>query len=657
LATKRRARLDARADTVDFRDRLYEPTLVEVPTRMPPDAYRKRRIPILDQGTEGACTGFGLATVVHFLLRNRKASPHDGERVSPWMLYAMAKRYDEWPGEGYEGSSARGAVKGWHRHGVCAEKLWAANGAQRLTDERAADAIHRPLGAYLRVNHRDLVAMHAAIAEAGILYASATVHAGWDDVGPSGVIPIRGQKLGGHAFAIIGYDERGLWIQNSWGAKWGKRGLALVRYDDWLENATDVWVVRLAVPIELLTAQGTASVRAAVAPQAKGYAHRDLRPHIVSLGNDGRLRDTGPFATAEEDVAEILLEDFPRITASWAKKRLFLYAHGGLVGEDDAIQRVADQRKGLLDAEVYPLNFIWKTDFWTTLKNILEDALSRRRPEGFLDAAKDFMLDRLDGLLEPLARTLSGKAEWDEMKENALRASYVADGGLRVTLGVLAELLAKDPSIELHVAAHSAGSILCAPLVDLLTSSGQIPSGPLAGQEGLGRRLGTVTLWAPACTVDLFKTHYLRAIEAERVGEFSVFTLTDKAEQDDHCAHVYHKSLLYLVSNAFEEKPRIPWVREDGTPILGMEKFIRADAKLGGLVERGAIEWVRSPNDAPIGSPKASRSTAHGAFDDDPATLASTLALVLGRTGVHAAFRFQRGGSSLRDRRMQLAGR
>jgi len=235
------------------------------------------------------------------------------------------------------------------------------------------------------------------------------------------VIPLRPEKLGGHAFAIVGYDERGFWIQNSWGTKWGKGGLGLVSYDDWLENGTDVWVVRLGVPIELLTAQGAATVRSAVAPQTRGYAHRDLRCHIVSIGNEGRLRDTGVFGTTKEDVEEILQEDFPRITQGWGKKRLLLYAHGGLVSEEDAIQRTADQRKGLLDAEVYPLSFIWKTDYWTTITNLLEDALKRRRPEGALEAAKDFMLDRLDDLLEPLVRSLTGKAEWDEMKENALR--------------------------------------------------------------------------------------------------------------------------------------------------------------------------------------------------------------------------------------------
>ena len=49
----------------------------------------------------------------------------------------------------------------------------------------------------------------------------------------------------------MAYDDRGFWIQNSWGPGWGKNGFAHVTYDDWLANGTDVWVARLGVPIEL----------------------------------------------------------------------------------------------------------------------------------------------------------------------------------------------------------------------------------------------------------------------------------------------------------------------------------------------------------------------------------------------------------------------
>src|SRR5882672_8660815 len=180
--------LDARPDTLDFRDRMFEPTLIEVPTSRPLEQYRKAKVPVLDQGDQGACTGFGLATVIHYLLRTRRVVP-DRKIVSPWMIYDMARRYDEWPGETYEGSSARGAMKGWHKHGVCSADNW-PKGA-RMTEEyraRFADALRRPLGAYLRVNHKDIVAMHSAISEVGVLYVTSSVHDGWDDVGSSGVI-------------------------------------------------------------------------------------------------------------------------------------------------------------------------------------------------------------------------------------------------------------------------------------------------------------------------------------------------------------------------------------------------------------------------------------------------------------------------------------
>jgi hypothetical protein len=654
-------RLDAMPDPLDFRDQMFSPTLVEVPRRIPLGAYREVGVPILNQGSEGACTGFGLATVAHYLLLRRTADA-DRVKVSSRMLYEMAKRYDEWPGENYSGSSARGAMKGWHKHGVCSEDLWPydpANPDRRFTTERAGEATNRPLGAYYRVNHKDLIAMHSAIAEVGVLYATGFVHDGWNNLDDEGVIPFPGNRLGGHAFAIVAYDDRGFWIQNSWGPTWGNGGFALITYDDWLANSTDVWVARLGAPVKLRFPAAVATAISSVAQSSETYAFCDLRPHIVSLGNDGRFRTSGTFGTDQQDVADILGKDYPKITASWKKKRVLLYAHGGLVSEEGAIQRVAEYRAALLKNEVFPISFIWKTDFWSTLKNILDDASNRRRPEGFIDSTKDFLLDRLDDALEPLARSLTGKLQWDEMKENALRATTTKDGGLGITARLLTQLVAKDHA-EIHLGAHSAGSILFAPLVQLLTSSGTIANGPLKGTKGLGLSIASCTLWAPALTVDLFKATYVPAIQSGGIKQFTLFTLTDEAEQDDHCAQIYHKSLLYLVSNAFERRVRIPMFR-DGEPILGMEKFIRKDPELVKLFKRAKTEWIQSPNAEAPGSNRHSTSRSHGGFDDDPPTVRSTLDRIIGTTqavgpaGAAGALRFQRSASALRDTRQQLA--
>lgn len=649
---------NARPDTLDFRDKIYVANLYEVPTRIDLADYKQWEVPILDQGQEGACTGFGLATVANYLLRRRRVVS-DPKPVSPRMLYEMAKRYDEWPGEEYIGSSARGAMKGWHKHGVCGEDCYPYNALKpdnRLTNARTSDAVNRPLGAYYRVNHKDLVSMHSAMAEVGILYATASVHQGWRNVKADGVIHFDEHKIGGHAFAIVAYDKEGFWIQNSWGPAWGNQGFGLISYDDWLVNATDVWVARLGAPVTLRRAQSIATSFSAAAGKSNAYSFSDLRPHIVSLGNDGLLKGGGDFGTTREEVDAIFTDDFPRVTKDWTKKRVLLYAHGGLVDETSAIQRLADYRQALLDAEVYPISFLWHSDFWSTVTNMLQDAFRRRRPEGILGSSLDFMLDRLDDALEPIARSLTGKPAWEEMKENALLATTGKQGGARFVLEQLAQL-ATDPDVEIHLVGHSAGSIFLAPLVRLLTASRKkITAGYLKGQTGYGLPIDSCTLWAPACTMDLFNDAYLEAIEGGQIKRFSLFTLTDKAEQDDNCAQIYHKSLLYLVSNAFETKPRIPFTTQDGEPILGMEKFVKGHEKLTALFDAQTADWIRAPNILPEGSKNSSTARHHGDFDDDQPTVKATLARILDQkhSDQESLLTFYHSSSSLRNTRQQL---
>jgi len=604
--------VNARPDTMDFRDMMFVSTLVEVPIRRALTDYLKVKVPILDQGTEGACTGFGLATVANYLLRKRMVV-RDSTPVSARMFYENARRYDEWPGEDYDGSSARGAMKGWHKHGVCSEKAWpyalGPKDPRGMTDARTSEARKRPLGAYFRVNHKDLIAMHSAITEAGILYATSVVHSGWNVVAEDGLIEQSDALTGGHAFAIVAYDDEGLWIQNSWGPGWGKGGFGRISYDDWLVNGTDVWVARLGAPVTLRRASGPSQVHASSSGLSASYAYSDLRPHVVSVGNDGKLKPGGDYGTTEAELERIFTEDMPRVMKGWPVKRVMLYAHGGLVSERAAVQRLSEYRPALLKSGVYPLSFIWRSDFWTTLTNILSDSVRRRRPEGFLDGAKDFMLDRLDDMLEPLARALTGRLQWKEMQENAILASD-QDGAAWMVAKHLAALAATFNGLEIHVVGHSAGSILHAPLLQLLTQTHKLP-------------VKTCTLWAPACTVELFKSHYLPLIKSKAIDRFTCFVLNDRAEQDDHCAKIYNKSLLYLVSNAFEKEPKPP-LKRHGTPLLGMEKFIEMDKELTALFADGRGELVLSPNNQPPESLKASQSRAHGSFDDDPATVAST---------------------------------
>ena len=636
LVTKGGRAVNVRPDTIDFRDRMFEPTLIEVPAKRDLNAYRRNRIPVLNQGAEGACTGYGLATVINYLLRTRNDVP-DLTEVSPHMIYFLARKYDEWPGEQYEGSSPRGAMKGWHKHGVSSREFWGKE--KRLSPRLAEEAVKRPLGAYYRVNHKDLVAMHSAITEVGVLYASALVHEGWENAGPDGIIRKDDKIYGGHAFAVVAYDENGFWIQNSWGEKWGYKGFGHISYDDWLTNGTDVWVARLGVPMIMKSRLFVPASNLQITSSSDARTHLELRRHIISIGNKGELKTSDTYGNEEEDVQEIFEYHIPSVTRNWKRKRVLLYAHGGLVNESAAVQRVTDSLPVLLDAGVYPVSFIWHSDYWSTLKAMLEDAVMKRRPEGFMDAGKDFMLDRLDDALEPLARMFTGKAQWDEMKENALAATKEERGGARLAAGYVKAFVESHRGAEIHMTGHSAGAIFLGAVVELLAS--------------WGLTVKTCTVWAPACTMTFFKEHYLPAIRDKRIGKFTLFTLSDTVEQDDNCASIYHKSLLYLVSNAFEDRAHIPLIRKDGEPLLGMEKFVRQDRDVSALFRSGVADWIISPNSETDVS-QYSTALHHGDFDDDVPTVTATLARILGREKIMARFSFNRSSSSLREKRLRL---
>ncbi|MCG3136024.1 MAG: hypothetical protein HMLKMBBP_03819 [Planctomycetes bacterium] len=607
---------DARPDAADFRDRMYVPTLVEVPEVRPLAAWTKLRVPVLNQGREGACTGYALATVVHALLRTR-AARRDLTLVSARMLYDMARRHDEWPGERYEGSSARGAMKGWHKHGACAEKLWPSKGTSRvrMDESRARDGALRPLGAYFRVNHLDLVAMHAALTETGALFVTSEVHDGWDapDRRTGRIRPRKG-SAGHHAFAIVGWDADGFWIQNSWGASWGKRGLAHLPYEDWLSRGTDAWVARIGVPVRMSGPARLAVSHGGAAGSALDVAA--LRPHVATLGNDGLPFDSGPLGTSEADIRTILREDFPRLTKGWARRRLVVHVHGGLVPSSRAHETAARLAAKWLPGEAYPLAIVWRTGFWDTLRNVLGEAARRRRPEGIIDTAKEFLEDRLDAFLEPVARTIGGRTLWKEMKENARLASRAAGGGdpaggARVIAEEAARLAAADPSFELHVVGHSAGSVLIGHMLDALHDAG-------------GPAVRSAALWAPACTMRHFANRWAPALDAGRVARLLLMTLDDATERRDDCLGLYRKSLLYLVSNAFEDDARAPF-EDHGEPLLGMEAFVRADAAVAArFAAGGRNRWMLAPQAG------TSLARSHGAFDDDTATLETTLAWMRG---------------------------
>jgi hypothetical protein len=81
----------------------------------PRRSYTWRVYTVLDQGAEGACTGFSVAHEAAARPKVVKNITNDIAR----QIYYRARELDEWPGEDYEGSSVLAAMKagtekGWY---------------------------------------------------------------------------------------------------------------------------------------------------------------------------------------------------------------------------------------------------------------------------------------------------------------------------------------------------------------------------------------------------------------------------------------------------------------------------------------------------------------------------------------------------------------
>ncbi len=612
-------------DRLDLRDRPYQPAIAITPG---PTLAPRYDLPVLDQGRSNACTGFALASVVYHL--QRAAGRKAGEAVvSPHMLYSMARRYDEFPGNpnADSGSSLRGAMKGWYKHGACAGKLWTGPDMPTAPVRSARqdwwlDAARRPLGAYYRVDPRSIADMHVALNEAGILYASTACHAGWDAgfdaaTGKSAddYWRIPAQKAlpgdGGHAFVIVGYNRQGFIVQNSWDTGWGSGGRAILGYEDWLENAMDCWVAQIGVVTDLheAIARSTSLRFENGKVQLSGnavLAAREISPFIIDMENNGRLSSTGTFRTQPSDVTALVTQHLAQARSAWglppgAAMDIAIYAHGGLTDEGAAAETAAKWIPALYDNRIFPIFLMWETGALDTLKNRVEDLLrGQPRPTGgFWDSARNWYNERLERLF-----VKPGSMIWGEMKQNADALSGAPDsGGVMLFNACQRSPWFKDPTkVRLHLIGHSAGSIVHSHIVERL--------------GGLGWNFESVNFMAPAVRMDVFKQKVVPAIRSGRVKRYHQFHLEEAMEQKDPTCQAllgYGRSLLYLVSQSFENGTV--------TPILGMQRYFEQETQLTGLANVRA--WT-APGDA-------TKSTTHGGFDEDDATLRHIIALIHGK--------------------------
>lgn len=588
--------IDVRPDDTDARDYIFQPSL----TLAPPQCDRRGYAPILDQGREGACVGFALATVINVSLGQRggaRTSPRRGskrsrrsktdESVSPRMLYEMAKRHDEWNGEHYEGTSLRGAMKGWHKHGVTSARLWPYNEQLRadrqLTPERARDAFRRPIGAYYRIIDSDVSHVQAAVIEGDAVLASAWVHGGWqhENLNRSAVrLPMiePGTRTNGlHAFAIVGYTTGGFIIQNSWGEGWGGQGCALLPYDDWFTNRQDAWVARPGPETRdsrgeprifaVAFAGAAADLRASTAAAGLDLDPRVLS-YVINTGDRGALSATAQLETKESELpamASLALTAAPRNDGC---RHVVLYAHGGLNGEAQSAVNAGRLWAFAAKHGVTAYFFIWETGIKESVFGWFKSDDDATGPARFSwqdawDSIQRGARETVRATQKALGKGLAPVVRnvfWDEMKGRAEGASKPR-GGAALFTHELFRAIARSPNdrYKIHLVGHSAGSIYLAflyknVLSKLLPSAGNV-------------ELASLHMMAPAITIESALDNFVNGTPAAPKSHFLVYTLKTNDENNDSI-QIYPSSLLTYVADCLErpgegERAELLGIRED----------------------------------------------------------------------------------------------
>jgi hypothetical protein len=377
-------------------------------------------------------------------------------------------------------------------------------------------------------------------------------------------------------------------------------------YDGWEISEDDfaAEAIREETRVRVRAREGTDGRDLGMVFQRKGEWEM-LRSYVVNL-TKGRLSQSGAFEMPDWAI-EHIVNSIRQYAESTEEPRVMLHAHGGLVGEISALAYARDAYQWWLKQGVYPVYFIWETDVFEILKQRL-------------GLARAWVGDVRDFTFEATARAAGGGAIWGDMKESARLACSVdagggEAGGARIFAEALARLVESKPAgrtMTVHAVGHSAGAIFHAHLLPVL----------------LGKNLDVESLayLAPAVRTDLFKERLFDAIGQGRVKSFTMYTMEEEAERDDDLVEplgitLYGKSLLYLVSRAFEPKRK--------TPLLGLEEMVGADPEVERLLRApGRLELSRAKGNEPN---PATTARKHGCFDNDAATMASAFRAVTGR--------------------------
>ncbi len=201
-------------------------------SKLPPSIdLRKDMMPIRNQGIRGTCVAFAGAA-----LKEWQEFKDNGfkDYMSPEFIYWHRVNKPD------EGMYVRDLLKILTGRGCCPEYIFPYNvlkDAEKIPGDSQIIAKEYRVKSYARIQTID--GLKTALAIDGPCLISLDVYS---EIRPKFWRKPRedAKKLGGHAVAVVGYNDKGFILRNSWGVLWNLNGYVTFPYGDF-DQAKEIW--------------------------------------------------------------------------------------------------------------------------------------------------------------------------------------------------------------------------------------------------------------------------------------------------------------------------------------------------------------------------------------------------------------------------------
>ncbi len=191
-----------------------------------------------DQGSTGSCVGWASTDAVlrwHLVKVGKLAKNQFLSVRFTWMASKETDEYTSYPETFIDevGTSLKSALTIQKNFGSVLDSLLPFSGGLVSGSEKTffATAATRKINSYFNListNNDQLTTFRNWISHNGPILVRLDVDKTWDSVTSNGILSTYNPSStrGGHAVALVGYDQNQFIVRNSWGTAWGDKGYA-----------------------------------------------------------------------------------------------------------------------------------------------------------------------------------------------------------------------------------------------------------------------------------------------------------------------------------------------------------------------------------------------------------------------------------------------